>query len=392
MTRMLTSVTGPEEAEVALAGGADIIDLKDPSIGALGAVSPDVVRHTVDAVARWDAAHNHSGHKVSAVTGDLPMDPALIVQAARAMAEAGVHYVKIGFFEGDPQKVLDALAPLSGRVRLVAVLFADRKPDLAILPTLKGAGFYGAMLDTADKGAGGLLSHMKAPALLDFTRACRRIGLEPGLAGSLEEPDVPRLLLLAPAFLGFRRALTEGARAGAVTLERVRTVRALIPRVAEPNGAGVVDYRVLATRGYTPDPQGDMSLADRIFVRDLVLPVRIGTYEREREKPQKVRFTVEVLVAHPRYQTDDMQNVFSYDVITDGIAMLVEHGHVGLVETLAERIAAFVIVHPRVMKATVTVEKLEVGTGIVGVTIERTRETAYSAAADTLFAYGGAAG
>ena len=37
MTKMLASVTGVEEAEIAIAGGADIIDLKDPTAGALGA-------------------------------------------------------------------------------------------------------------------------------------------------------------------------------------------------------------------------------------------------------------------------------------------------------------------------------------------------------------------
>ncbi|MBC8129633.1 MAG: hypothetical protein H7Y08_04845, partial [Rhizobiaceae bacterium] len=46
MIRMLASVTGPEEARLALEGGADFIDLKDPSKGALGAVSPAVLRAT----------------------------------------------------------------------------------------------------------------------------------------------------------------------------------------------------------------------------------------------------------------------------------------------------------------------------------------------------------
>ena len=50
MTLMLASVTGPEEAETAIAGGADIIDLKDPARGALGAVEPEVVRRSVAAI------------------------------------------------------------------------------------------------------------------------------------------------------------------------------------------------------------------------------------------------------------------------------------------------------------------------------------------------------
>ena len=50
MTLLLASVTGPDEAALVLAHGADIIDLKDASNGALGALAPDVVRATVAAV------------------------------------------------------------------------------------------------------------------------------------------------------------------------------------------------------------------------------------------------------------------------------------------------------------------------------------------------------
>ena len=75
MTLFLASVTGPEEAEVALAHGADIIDLKDAANGALGAVAPDVVRATVAAIA--------GRRPTSAVTGELPMEPAAIVARRR---------------------------------------------------------------------------------------------------------------------------------------------------------------------------------------------------------------------------------------------------------------------------------------------------------------------
>ena len=92
MTLMLASVTGPQEAEIALAHGADIIDLKDTTNGAFGAVSPDTVRATVAAV---------SGRRpVSAVSGELPMEPAALVGAAAAMADAGAEYVKVGLFPG----------------------------------------------------------------------------------------------------------------------------------------------------------------------------------------------------------------------------------------------------------------------------------------------------
>jgi dihydroneopterin aldolase len=71
-----------------------------------------------------------------------------------------------------------------------------------------------------------------------------------------------------------------------------------------------------------------------------------------------------------------MRDVFSYDLITDGIRMLIASGHVALVETLAERIAAMLLAHPRVVKASVRLEKLDTGAGVVGVALERTRANA----------------
>jgi dihydroneopterin aldolase len=65
--------------------------------------------------------------------------------------------------------------------------------------------------------------------------------------------------------------------------------------------------------------------------------------------------------------------VFSYDVVTDGIRVLVAREHFDFVETLAERIAVLILSHPRVATVTVRVEKLEIGPGGVGVEITRER-------------------
>jgi dihydroneopterin aldolase len=79
-----------------------------------------------------------------------------------------------------------------------------------------------------------------------------------------------------------------------------------------------------------------------------------------------------------------MRDVFSYDLITDGIRMLTASGHISLVETLAERIAAMVLVHPRVTRVVVRVQKLETGFGTVGVEIERTRAASRAGALPTV--------
>jgi FolB domain-containing protein len=370
MTRMLASVNAPEEADIALAGGADIIDLKDPTRGALGAVALEVIRATVTAVRgrRW----------VSAVAGDLPMQPDRVAAAVRDIAATGVDYVKIGIFPGgDAAACITELSEIATRVKLVAVFFADTSPDLTLLPLLQRSGFAGVMLDTQGKASGRLLDHFTLARLLGFVEESHVLGMIAGLAGSLETPDIPRLLVLAPDLLGFRGALCgPGGRTAPLDLGRVQTVRGLIPLENPEAGPRDVDYRLLAAHGYAPGATGDDVPVDLVFVDDLVLPAFIGAYARERDAPQNVRFAVTASVMRTGRAAEDMRDVFSYDLITDGIRILIGSGHIPLVETLAERIAAMVLGHPRVTKVVVRVEKLETGSGTVGVEMERVRMAA----------------
>jgi dihydroneopterin aldolase len=316
---------------------------------------------------------------VSAVTGDLPMEPDVVVAAVTATAQTGVDYVKVGLFPGPRRPdCIRALAGLARTHRIVGVLFADCEPDdEALVPLMAQCSFSGAMLDTARKGAGRLLDHLDIPALMQFVGRCREHGLMAGLAGSLEAPDVPRLLLLGPDYLGFRGALCpRHDRRGRIDSACIRVIRELIPpdpRAAPREGVeDRADYRLLAARSYSAEPSRDATL-DRIFVHDLVMPVRIGAYAWEEDKPQQVRFNVDVTVTRSGHAAEDMRDVFSYDLILDGIRILVASGHIPLVETLAERIADLLLGHPLVADVTVRVEKLEVGPGGVGVEIRRER-------------------
>src|SRR5262249_44750110 len=154
-----------EEIETALSGGADIIDLKDPAAGALGALSLTAIRQMVASIA--------GRRPVSAVTGDLPMDPDLLQSRVEATAATGVDFVKVGVFAGPAMHdCVSALAGAARNARLIGVLFADRSPDFALLAALAGTGFTGAMLDTAGKGTGRLTTHLGADRLARFVAAC----------------------------------------------------------------------------------------------------------------------------------------------------------------------------------------------------------------------------
>ena len=225
-TRLLASVTGPEEAELALRSGADLVDLKDPSSGALGALPIQAIRTILTRVA--------SRAQTSATIGDLPADPGLVLDAIRATAATGVDYVKIGFFSGDHVRAcLPAVADLARQTpigaAIVAVLFADRSPPIADLTPFSQACCAGVMLDTADKGSGRLLECLTPETLAAFVRQAQGLGLLCGLAGSLRLADIPVLLPLGPDYLGFRGALCDsGQRARTLDPERLRAVREAI--------------------------------------------------------------------------------------------------------------------------------------------------------------------
>jgi dihydroneopterin aldolase len=112
---------------------------------------------------------------------------------------------------------------------------------------------------------------------------------------------------------------------------------------------------------------------DKIFVRGLVLDCEIGAYEEERGRKQRVRFSVELWLYPARARNnDDVARVVSYDGIVDAIRAVTAGGHINLVETVAERIAAKCLAHRRAAKVRVMVEKLDRVEGAsLGVEIER---------------------
>jgi (5-formylfuran-3-yl)methyl phosphate synthase len=219
MTRLLASVTSVAEAQMAMEGGADIIDLKNPLEGALGALSLSTIARIVDFVA--------GRRTVSATIGDLPMQPSMMAEMVRKTAATGVDIVKIGLF-GDTghAQCIGAVAPLAtAGIHVVAVLFADTRPDFGILPYLAQAGFMGVMLDTADKKAGRLVDCLPESALGHFLHSGKGLGLLTGLAGSLRLDDVPALAPLAPDYLGFRGGLcTSGDRNAAFDPARLNGI------------------------------------------------------------------------------------------------------------------------------------------------------------------------
>ncbi len=233
MTGMLASVRNLEEANIVCEGGADIVDLKEPDYGALGAVPLDMMHRVVDAL--WEKC------LISATTGDLPANASAIEDQVMKTSETGVDYVKVGMFSKQHiENCLPHLASCACKgIAIIAVMFADLDFDMDYaIQTAKQAGLRGIMLDTARKGSGSLLKHKSILQLEYFVNRSRQNGLLIGLAGSLTVEDIPAVIKAGPNYIGFRSALCSSQqRTSYIDKSAFQKVRSSIPILAGQNSA-----------------------------------------------------------------------------------------------------------------------------------------------------------
>jgi uncharacterized protein (UPF0264 family) len=221
--RLLVSVRNSEEGAAAMAGGADIIDAKDPANGALGAVSLDVFRsiHATAAGTR----------PVSAALGDAD-DETQVQSIARDYADAGASFVKIGFAGVSScaraaTLITAAMRGAGDRSGVMAVAYADadRAGSLgprSIIEAAARAGAAGVLLDTADKSGPGLRALMARDSLSQWVAAAHGANLLVAVAGQLTIEDMAFVRDAGAEIAGVRGAACVGGRTGQVSAERVR--------------------------------------------------------------------------------------------------------------------------------------------------------------------------
>jgi len=228
--RLLVSVTSAEEASAALAGGADVIDAKNPLAGALGAVPVDVLREIHATVA--------GARLVTAAIGDAA-DETAIERTAETFAAAGAALVKVGFAGIASASRIEALirAAVRGagggdRSGVVAVAYADadRVASLsadAFVDAAARGGATGVLLDTADKTGPGLRELMTATGLARWVAQAHEAGMLVALAGKLTADDLAFVCDAGADIAGVRGAACEGGRTGRVSSEKVGRLRTL---------------------------------------------------------------------------------------------------------------------------------------------------------------------
>jgi uncharacterized protein (UPF0264 family) len=232
MTQLLVSVRSAEEAAVALASGAGLIDVKEPSRGPLGGADPATIRRVVRVVA--------GRLPVSAALGELrQFEPG---DAARL--PAGVGYVKLGLSgcradAGWAARWREVSGRLPPEVTPVGVVYADwpscnaPEPD-RIVAEAAAVGCGAVLVDTFDKTAGGLFDHRTPDELAHFVHTVQMLGMLAVVAGSLTEATMAPVLATRPDYVAVRGAACRGGRLGVLEAGRIRRLADFITRAERP--------------------------------------------------------------------------------------------------------------------------------------------------------------
>jgi uncharacterized protein (UPF0264 family) len=226
-----------DEALEAILGGADIIDVKNPREGPLGAGFPWVIQK----IHKVTPPHI----EVSCTLGDVPNLPGTVALAALGAATLGVNYIKVGLrwlkTKDDAvylmRNVVRAVRDCDSSIRVVATGYADAQRVGSVSPLQipiisSEAECDLAMVDTAVKDGKTLLDFLNVDQLKSFVAEAHGYGLQAALAGSLKKEQLQTLCAIGVDVVGLRSAAcTGGDRVyGRITRENVRELAQIIKK------------------------------------------------------------------------------------------------------------------------------------------------------------------
>lgn len=219
--QLLVSPASVEEAKSALA--ADIVDVKRPEEGSLGASFPWIIRAIKDLT-----------HKpVSAAIGDFDCKPGGAALTALGAATAGADYIKIGLmFDGEEEAeevvraVVRAVKETYPEKYVVVAAYSDWKrletiSPFDLVPIAARAGADITMVDTGIKDGRSTFEFMSEEDLVRFTRMNTELGIKTAIAGSLKFEDIGILRRINPEIIGVRGMVCGGDRRAMVREELV---------------------------------------------------------------------------------------------------------------------------------------------------------------------------
>lgn len=223
------------EAKEAIIGGADIIDVKNPVEGSLGANYPWVITK----IRQLTPKH----FPLSCTIGDVPNLPGTISLAALGAATLEVDYIKLGLYGTEtPQEAIFLLKQVrktvktfNPNIKIAAAGYADAQKigsvnPLKIPEIAKEAAIDIAMIDTAVKDGKTLFDHLTHKQLETFVKKTHELGLQAALAGSLKKHHLEPIFSLGTDIVGLRgAACTKGDRnTGVITQQLVKELAEII--------------------------------------------------------------------------------------------------------------------------------------------------------------------
>jgi hypothetical protein len=227
MMKVLVSPMNIEEAKESIFGGADIIDVKNPAEGSLGANFPWIIQNIVKISKRY-------GKEVSATIGDMEYKPGTASLAALGAAVAGADYIKVGLYGikngGEAYRMLAAIVKtvkdFDNGKRIVAAAYADHRKIGSISPCSlprigEKAAVDGIMIDTAVKDGTTLFNHMKVSEIENFVQESHSRGLFCALAGSIKWEHLKLLKKIHPDIIGVRTIVCRNGRNSKIERELV---------------------------------------------------------------------------------------------------------------------------------------------------------------------------
>ena len=107
--------------------------------------------------------------------------------------------------------------------------------------------------------------------------------------------------------------------------------------------------------------KGLFNYEKKILIKNLILDLKLGYYDFEKEKSQKVKFTLEVNYEDKKPSNDkDLKSIVNYAKIVKLIKKLVKNKHYNFLETLAEDVFDELFKDKRIDKISLQIEKLEI--------------------------------
>jgi uncharacterized protein (UPF0264 family) len=213
LLKLLVSVVDKAEALDSIEGGADILDVKNPKEGSLGANFPRVIRQVKEVTP--------ANLELSATLGDLPNLPGTASLAALGAAASGVDYVKAGLFgvknceeaTALMTEVVNAVKEFDGGLKTIASGYADFRTVGCVSPlelplVAHKAGADGVLVDVKVKnGQTNLFSFLTDENLKELVDKAHDYDLLAALAGSLDTQDIQRVYSLGADIIGVRGAV-----------------------------------------------------------------------------------------------------------------------------------------------------------------------------------------